>query len=634
MKLITKKILNLESMMFFVYLVFLSSVSGSMFPPLENTCSGSYCHIMYRNYGFSEKKAPKLLEFHFTSCDDLKVLQLMPNLRTLELEFCTNEHINKINPRSIPNLSTLQLRRGNLSGLNDEHFAKWPDIKVLDLGGNSIATVTNETFYGVPHLSLLALPGNDIQILPQGIFETLPELLHLDLSGNRISNLEGSIFSGNPKLEMLLLNRNPLTSISPSALISLANLRLLDLSNCGPLSALTLPGAHSIILDNSGLKSLEIEGSVFKLSAKKNQITNIRLHYKSSLTELDLQNNSLSTYDIPRLLMGMWRLQHLDLSNNLIHDFPAAGSDNTSELFLLPNLKFLNLSGNFLKRLHYDSPIPWARLTHLDLSFSGLFFLQSSTIESAFNLEALYIQGNRLRYVPPTTFQQSHPGFKEVALYDNIYTPEAYKKATMFFRDIKVNVIEKSQCEAQSNDSLKDVCANFINKAQVGPTNRNSLKEKSDDFNEEHQNDSPSNNSDNETSLHFINKSPKDPSNKTSLNEKVDNSKEKPLNDPRSNENSTEALPDFANKSQIFNKQVAFRNDMTRLAWPEVNGEPISVWTLVLIVALSLSLGINVILIKILCRYSGRHIVPQATPQSSLETIFIHNLIPAEDIRD
>ncbi|XP_017073574.1 toll-like receptor 7 [Drosophila eugracilis] len=385
-------------MMLFLYFVLLSSVSGSMLPHLEDKCEGSYCRIFGRKYTFSDRKAPKLLEFHIDTCFDLEVLELMPNLHTLELEFCTNELIRSINPRSIPNLSTLQLRRGNLWELNDEHFAKWPRIKVLDLGGNSIATVSNGTFNGVPHLWLLALPGNDIQILPQGIFETLPELMHLDLSGNRISNLEGSIFAGNPKLEMLLLNRNPLISISPTALISLTNLRLLDLSNCGPLPALTLPGAHSIILDNSGLKSLEINGSVFKLSAKKNQITNIRLHYKSSLTELDLQNNSLSTDDIPQLLMGMWRLQHLDLSNNLIHDFPAAGSDNISELFLLPNLKFLNLSGNLLKRLHYDSPIPWARLTHLDLSFSELFLLPQAAIESAFNLEALYIQGNKLRF--------------------------------------------------------------------------------------------------------------------------------------------------------------------------------------------------------------------------------------------
>ncbi|XP_037729420.1 receptor-like protein 37 isoform X2 [Drosophila subpulchrella] len=270
---------------------------------------------------------------------------------------------------------------------------------------------------------------------------------------------------------MLLLNGNPLTWISPTALGSLGNLRLLDLSNCGPLPDLTLQGAHSLILDNSQLKYLDIRGTVMKLQARDNQLTNIRFADKSSVTELDLHNNSLTTDDIPFILMGMWRLQRLDLSNNLIHKFPGAGSDNTSELFLLPNLMHVNLSANLLQRLHFDSPFPWARLTHLDLSYNRLspYGLPERAINEAFNLQSLHIQGNGITYFRPTTSKKSYSALKEVAFYDNKYKPEVYKNITKFFRDLKVIVLEKTQQDLPSNDSLKEDCAHFIEKSQTLP---------------------------------------------------------------------------------------------------------------------------------------------------------------------
>ncbi|EDV49965.1 chondroadherin [Drosophila erecta] len=429
--------------MHLIIIVLFSSASAVLFPDLEDYCNDSYCHILGRSRKYSDKKATKLTEFHIDFCDK-EVLQLMPNLRTLELEYCDSPDFTMKDLYPLPYLTSLQLRRSNLMELHREHFSKWPKMKILVLGGNNITRLSDECFKGLPELWLLSLPGNGIRGLPWGVFETLPELLHLDLSGNRIENLPENIFSGVPKLEMLLLNGNPLTVISSTSLIPLRNLRLLDLSYCGPLPDLSLPGAHTLILDNSGVQRLAILGSVHKLQARNNHLTEIKLPNKSSVIELDLHNNLLKTYDIPKLLMGMWRLQRLDLSKNLIGMYAAAGSDNSSELFMLPNLMYFNISGNRLTRLHFDSPIPWERLTHLDVSYNRIIAPAGHGIDEAFNLHSLHLEGNFINYLMLSPWKP-HPPLKEVALYDNNFQSVGYKNITNFFKEIGVNVLEKTQ---------------------------------------------------------------------------------------------------------------------------------------------------------------------------------------------
>ncbi|XP_017012029.2 toll-like receptor 6 [Drosophila takahashii] len=363
--------------MYLSYLLLLLSVHAFVSPD-----------IIQGNTNYSE-----MLELHMESCLDLKKLNHMPNLHTLKLDYCDIETFSMDYLVPVPQLTALEIRRGNLLLLHDKHFARWPNMKILQLGGNFITKVTNESFKGIPQLWLLALPGNGIEFLPQGVFHDLPELLHLDLSGNKIMNLQENTFAGNRKLQMLLLNRNPLTRIPPTVLGSLRNLLLLDLNNAGPLQNLTLPSAHTIILDKIGLKYLDIKGSVIKLQARSNQLINIKFADKSSIIELDLNNNSLTTSDIQGVLKGMWRLQGLDLSENLIDNFTAA-SVNSSELLLLPNLMYLNLSGNLLEHLHNNSLLPWTRLTHLDLAYNRMKNLPEFGIQDVFNLRSLNLVGN------------------------------------------------------------------------------------------------------------------------------------------------------------------------------------------------------------------------------------------------
>ncbi|EDX13803.1 insulin-like growth factor-binding protein complex acid labile subunit [Drosophila simulans] len=445
--------------MYLIIIALLASVSAFPLPNLEDYCRNSYCYLTVGHRMFTDKKATKLTEFHMDSCEK-KVLQLMPNLRTLELENCSSPDFTMNDLNQLPYLTSLQLRRGNLLELHDEHFAKWPNMKILVLGGNNITRLSNDCFKGLAQLWLLSLPGNGIQGLPWDVFQNLPELLHLDLSGNRIETLHENSFSGVPKLEMLLLNRNPLIWISPESLQSLSNLRLLDMSNCRPLPDLSLPGAHTLILENSGVQRLDILGSVHKLQARNNHITDIKLPDKSSVIELDLHSNLLTATDIPKLLMGMWRLQRLDLSENLIGKYAAALSDNTSELFMLPNLMHMNLSGNRLMHLPFDSPIPWERLTHLDVSYNRIYAPPRVGINEAFNLQNLHLEGNSINYFQFTTWKP-HPSLKEVALYDNNFKPEDYKNITKFFNKIGVNVLEKMNSNNASPTCMPCIARDF-----------------------------------------------------------------------------------------------------------------------------------------------------------------------------
>uniref|UniRef100_A0A6P4DV71 Insulin-like growth factor-binding protein complex acid labile subunit n=1 Tax=Drosophila rhopaloa TaxID=1041015 RepID=A0A6P4DV71_DRORH len=434
---------------------------------LSASCPDSFCNLSDRRVAYAATPALGLRELHLTNCSRESitwlVLNLTPGLRTLVIRNCASYHISKQSLKPVGNLTSLKMQQTSLGVLRDEVFSTVPRLEILELGQNIIHTVHTGAFKGLTRLRLLGLQGNGIQEILSSTFDPLVELVHLDLSHNQLTNLPKDIFSKNGKIQTLLLNGNQLRTLPPDIMSSLPNLRLLDMGHTGELEILTLDlqNIQSLILEGSGLTSLVINGELIKLQAGNNELNNLHVGNKSSVIELDLHGNLLNGNDTAGFLRGMWNLERLDLSKNIIESLPLHGSPSddphAQELFLLPSLKYLNLANNRLVRLPPDSPILSARLNHLDLSHNLILTLDVEILRGLPVLEALFIEGNRLNTFDYQVLHQQHEDLKELGLHDNPWGPGLYHKMFMYLNDRGVHLQARTQNRSEKDISQVDI---------------------------------------------------------------------------------------------------------------------------------------------------------------------------------
>jgi len=434
---------------------------------ISASCPDSFCILSDRLEAYSATPALGVRELHLTNCSrqslTWRVLSLTPGLRTLVIRNCASYHISKESLRSVGNLTSLQMQRTSLGVLRDEIFATVPRLEILELGQNIIHTVHIGAFKGLSRLRLLGLQGNGIQEILTGTFAPLVELVHLDLSSNQLTSLPKDIFVKNTKLQTLLLNGNLIKTLLPEVLSSLPNLRLLDLGRAGALEILTL-NLHSIehiILEGSSLASLVINGGFMRLHAANNELSQLHVGNKSSVIEMDLHDNLLKGNDTASLLRGMWNLERLDLSKNIIEALPihGGGSDDSDfqELFLLPSLKYLNLAHNRLVSLPPGSPILSSRLNVLDLAHNLILNLEVEALRGLPVLEGLFVEGNRLSNFDYQLFHQQHEDLKELGLHDNAWAPGLYRKMFVYLSDRGVHLMAGIQKSDPINSSAVDI---------------------------------------------------------------------------------------------------------------------------------------------------------------------------------
>ncbi|XP_017129244.2 insulin-like growth factor-binding protein complex acid labile subunit [Drosophila elegans] len=407
----------------------------------EQPCEGFNCtSTEMADTFYSYQKAFDLVEHRLENCSNLGVLKASPNLEILQIYNCSGGDLRVLPP--LPKLSYLQVRSGNISELSDGQFAMLTALDTLELGYNSIFRVSVEAFKGLSQVWRLGMQNNNLTSLPEGVFNSLPELVDLNLARNQIATLKFKTFSENPKLKWLCLRDNPLIMVLA---IPLKRLVLLDLTNCRPLEELHMHSAETVILENSGVRKMDVAGSVAILYARKNRLRYLQLDDKMSVTELYLSDNMMQTKELHNILMGMWRLQRLDLSCNILYELPVPHSDNLDEVFLLPNLRFVNLSNNMLEYLHGDSPLMSPALTHLDLSHNRIRILDPHIFKMVSNLQSLHIEWNRIRDFRYDRLYKQQRGLKFVAFFNNLFSSETYGNLTKFFKEAGVRVIEENQ---------------------------------------------------------------------------------------------------------------------------------------------------------------------------------------------
>uniref|UniRef100_A0A6P4E7S1 Leucine-rich repeat transmembrane neuronal protein 2-like n=1 Tax=Drosophila rhopaloa TaxID=1041015 RepID=A0A6P4E7S1_DRORH len=424
----------------FPYLLLVAAVAVVGTTDSELPCEGSNCTSTEMTTYYGEQIGFGRMDIIRASCSHLRGLKVPPNVEILMINNCTSGDLHNL--PSLPKLSMLRIRNGNISELRDEQFAVMTGLGTLELRNNSIFRVSVEAFKGLPHVWRFGLHDNNLTILPDGLFHSLPELVDLDLSHNKIATLDFETFSKNPKMKLLWLRDNPLTMVLA---IPLKQLIRLDLANCRPLEELQMHSAETLILTNSGVRKLDVVGSVSKLYARKNRLRYLQLDDKMSIIELTLHDNMMQTKELNKILLGMWRLQRLDLSCNLMNELPVPNSGNSDEVFFLPNLKFVNLSSNMLEYLHGDSPLMSPALNYLDLSHNRIRILDPHIFKMVNNLQYLHIEWNQIRDFRYDSLYKQQRGLKLVTLFNNLFSNGTYVTITKFFMNAGVHVNESNQ---------------------------------------------------------------------------------------------------------------------------------------------------------------------------------------------
>ena len=250
-------------------------------------------------------------------------------------------------------LLALGLGENRLTSVPTAALRRARRLERLDLSGNRLKELPNESLPLLVTLAELNLADNQIERVSPGVFAALPALTSLNLEGNLLNGasvaggalrglqglrqlqlarnkfsgaLIGNMFSGLPNLTKLTLSQNNFTSVEPGALMSLTNLRELDLSqnqidvigdrsfsSLGRLDILRLDMNHIVTLPSGGFSGLK---SLTSLDLSHNFLQSVAteaLTALANLRELFLRDNDIISLD-GQLFDSLLALKRLDLS--------------------------------------------------------------------------------------------------------------------------------------------------------------------------------------------------------------------------------------------------------------------------------------------------------------------------------
>lgn len=300
---------------------------------------------------------------------------LPPNLHQLYL--ANNNFTNWIdlNPTklfaSAANLHTLSLSGNSLHSLtsNDERLLLIsPSLKILDLSHCDISKVSGRlTLSGLLNLEHLLINGNPLHTFPQLNGE---KLLSIDLNTCKITHLHPDVFDSMPILTYVNLSRNTRLSLerNENEFVKSISLRRIDLSYCN-MDAVELNGFPN--LTTILLKGNLINQLTWETFDKNELLENIDLSYNSiaqitsgtfrkmiNLRNIDLSFNMIRKIE-PETFRNNDRLSSINLSRNYIDRFRRIAA---------VSLTYLNVSWCEILNIDLDAFNDMPELIELDIS--------------------------------------------------------------------------------------------------------------------------------------------------------------------------------------------------------------------------------------------------------------------------
>ncbi|XP_051153123.1 toll-like receptor Tollo [Leptopilina boulardi] len=397
----------------------------------------------------------------------------------------------------LTSLNVITLANNRLASLPPELFSDARDVNKIYLRNNTLSVLPPGLFGELTQLVVLDLSRNELtaEWVNAATFGGLVRLVDLDLSSNRIARLEPAVFRDMYTLQILRLQENLIESLVDNTFSALSNLHTLVLSDnrLTMIDGTTLSGLYVLSLlslDNNRLTSLDKNSfrnasSLQDLHLNGNQLTEIpdALKATPSLRTLDLGENLI--YEIPdgtfdhvsqlyglrltenhigNLTKGIFdkikELKILNLSRNRIQFIEPGSFDNNLNLQAirldgnqltdigglfasLPNLVWLNVSDNKLKRFDY-SMIPTG-LQWLDIHSNEISVLENNLdIETQLHLSTFDASENKLTEITTKTIPMS---IETLLLNDNQITQvmsySFLKKPNLTRVNLKGNRISK-----------------------------------------------------------------------------------------------------------------------------------------------------------------------------------------------
>lgn len=189
--------------------------------------------------------------------------------------------------------------------------------------------------------------------------------------------------------------------------LSFANSRLTSIGeNVFDAPAVRL---HTLNLHNAELTTLPRAvgkvSSLRHLDLEANKIREIFAYTffgPSKLSYINLKGNQLDSLAENAFLGLENNLRELNLMDNQFQSFPL------SAVKILKKLQSLNMAGNLLENVTFESFSRLDSLKHLDLSKNQFSFLAKDTFESLPNLQRVSLSGNRIKVIEAGVFDGLH----------------------------------------------------------------------------------------------------------------------------------------------------------------------------------------------------------------------------------
>ncbi|TMW50717.1 hypothetical protein DOY81_004196 [Sarcophaga bullata] len=314
-------------------------------------------------------------------------------------------------------LTYLSVQSKSLTELQPHWFRHLPKLQNIHItGGEHLNRLENGLFDGLISLKNLDLSRNGINWIHLRALTRLPNLLSLKLSYNQISDVGmiGRIVKDLENLKKLRLDHNIINIIEDGSFVDLPHLSELHLNDNRVTEIeygafLRTPMLKTIYLHNNHIKRihpesfLQASGSGVEIMYLYNNeiehVSELRslLEALPALKFLDISNNLLRDIHFGAL-RGHGTLEQLHINNNLLRNIER------DALMAMPALRELRLRNNSLS---HELAMPFWNLPGLkglDLSLNDFRMVDSFLLAGLPSLRRLDLSENGLNKLDPTTF--------------------------------------------------------------------------------------------------------------------------------------------------------------------------------------------------------------------------------------
>lgn len=346
------------------------------------------------------------------------------NLYRLKKLYLDNNQIDSVSPyvfNNLINIEELQLFKNRLSSVPQGGFDSMKNLVYIDLHSNYLKAFGFNN--GMQRLDSVLLSYNQLVALEH--IDNCPNLNTLDLNNNKLVNFPSEILSLKNLTTLNIMN-NSFNDLPPTIGLMTKLVRLNIEGN--PLKRLVskMKSANTEELkrylktrltdkdfEGTGMKKEELYDINMPIKAENitSYITNNNLLMKStdmdeipvenikkfikrnSLEKIDFSMNKLENlYPFTYVLDQMESLSEINLNNNKLTAFPIA-------ILLLPNLKAIDISNNYLKNFpeeeHHIQSINHSSISYLNLGCNNLIAIPS-VITKFDKLATLLLHNNSL----------------------------------------------------------------------------------------------------------------------------------------------------------------------------------------------------------------------------------------------